>query len=249
MIEIEYLEQVGVLKLNRGITNAINLELVNQLSNSLKKMKEDPAVRGIVLTSSNNKFFAIGLDIPGLIGLSREEFRTFYQSFNQFCLELYTIPKPTVAAITGHATAGGCILTLCCDYRFIAEGRKFVGLNEIKLGVPVPYPADCMLQHLIGTQIARQITWYGEFYQPDALLEMGMVDEVLPQEQLLAKAVEKAKQLGELPREAFAEIKRNQVEVVEERVRKNLADKEQFFIECWFSEKTRERLNEAAKKF
>lgn len=77
-------------------------------------------------------------------------------------LALYTLPKPVVAAITGHAIAGGCILALCCDYRFISEGRKLMGLNEVKLGVPVPYLADRVLHALVGTRYAREIIESGE---------------------------------------------------------------------------------------
>ncbi|MHA2298789.1 MAG: enoyl-CoA hydratase/isomerase family protein [Candidatus Hodarchaeales archaeon] len=249
MIEVENYEEIGILKLNRGITNAINHELVKQLSGKLRMMKDNPDVHGIVLASSNDKFFAIGLDIPNLISLSREEFMSFYQSFNQLCIDLYTISKPTIAAITGHATAAGYILALCCDYRFIAEGRKLMGLNEIKLGVPVPYPADCILQNLVGAINAREITYTGDFYPPEASKKLGMVDEVILLDQVLERAIEKTKQLGSLSGEAFMKIKQNRIEVVKARILKKLTEKEQIFVDCWFSDETREQLNEAAKKF
>ena len=100
--------------------------------------------------------------------------------------KLFTFPKPTAAAISGHAIAGGCILTLCCDYRYIAEGRKLMGLNEIKLGVPVPYVADCILRSLVGFRHAREIMESGDFYQPETSFQKGLVDAVLPLENVLA---------------------------------------------------------------
>ena len=133
MIGVEYHDQVAIVRLDRPATNAINLQLVDELAEALEGVKRDADVRSLVLTSSNDKFFSIGFDIPQLFDLTREDFRSFYQAFNRMCLDLYTLPKPTVAAITGHAIAGGCILTLCCDYRFIAQGRKLMGLNEIML--------------------------------------------------------------------------------------------------------------------
>lgn len=249
LIRIEYRDRVAILKLNRGITNALNLQLVNQLAENLQKVRDDSDVHSLVLGSSNEKFFSIGFDIPELFKLTRKDFRVFYQAFNQVCIDLYTLPKPTIAAITGHAIAGGCILALCCDYRFIAEGRKLMGLNEIKLGIPVPYPGDCILRHVAGTRNAREISGTGEFYHPEELLQMGMVDQVLSLEQVLPKSIEKAKFLGALPHKAFGMIKRNSVEVIEAQILTHLAEKEQFFIECWYSDEARKRLKKAIKKF
>jgi len=165
------------------------------------------------------------------------------------CLSLYTLPKPTVAALTGHAVAGGCILALCCDYRFIAEGKKLMGLNEIKLSVPVPYLADCALQSIVGTRYARDMMDTGEFYGPADSLRMGLVDEVLPVEDVMARAVEKAGLLGACPRQAYALIKQNRVEQVEQRVLAEREEKERLFVDCWYSDEARRRLKEAIEKF
>jgi len=249
LIRTEYRDKVAILKLNRGITNALNLKLVNQLAENLQKVKDDSDVHSLVLGSSNEKFFSIGFDIPELFELTRKDFEVFYRAFNRVCMDLHTLTKPTIAAITGHAIAGGCILALCCDYRFIAEGRKLMGLNEIKLGIPVPYPGDCILRQLAGTRNAREIMDTGEFYHPKESLQKGMIDQVLSLKRVLSKSIEKAKMLGALPHEAFGMIKRNRVEMVQAQVLAHLAEKEQHFIECWFSGEARVRLKEAIKKF
>ncbi len=249
MISLEYRDHVAIAKLDRAITNSLNLELLNQLAGILQQVKQDSNARGLVLASSNEKFFSIGFDIPRLFELSQEDFRLFYTTYNRVCLDLYTLPKPTVAAITGHAIAGGCILTLCCDYRFIAEGRKLMGVNEIKLGVHVPYPGDYVLRQIVGARIAREAMESGEFYPAEQLLEMGMVDRVLPLDEVLPKAIEKAQSLGAFPQKAYAMIKHNRVETVEAQIRAQLEEKERFFIECWYSDETRQRLREAMEKF
>lgn len=249
MIKIDYHDTVAVLSLERDITNAINFEFIEELSRSLKKIKSNPDVNGLVLNSTNEKFFSIGFDIPQLYDLPKEDFRQFYKSFNQMCLDLYTLPNPTIAAIKGHAVAGGCILTLCCDYRFIAEGRKLMGLNEVKLGVPVPYLTDCMLQSIIDGRYAREIMESGDFYEPEKLLQIGMVDQIFPLADVLEKSLEKAKLLGSIQKEAYDTIKRNRVEIVEERVLKHWNNKQEIFVECWYSEKSRKQLKEAMEKF
>ena len=249
MILIEHYEKVSVMKLNRDVTNALNPTLIIKIGKIFKTLKEDPGVHGIVLSSSNDKFLSIGLDIPELFDLSREDFKKFYHSFNQLCLNLYTFPKPIIAAITGHAIAGGCILALCCDYRFIAEGRKLMGLNEIKLGVPVPYPGDCILRQLVGFRHARDIMESGEFFEPDKLIQFGMADNVLPLDQVIPQSIEKAKLLGSFSQNVFQIIKRNRVEAVEAQILKHLEKKEQLFVDCWYSDETRQQLKAAMKKF
>ena len=249
MINIDYKNTVAVVELRRGKTNALDLELVGNLQKSLQQLKADPGVRGVVLASASEKFFSIGFDIPQLFELARENFRVFYHDFNQVCLELYTLPKPTIAAINGHAVAGGCILTLCCDYRFIGQGRKFMGLNEIKLGVPVPYLADWVLRSLVGTRNARDMTETGEFYLPQKLVDLGLVDLILPTEELLARSVDKAQVLGSMPTDAYAVIKQDRVESIAAQVRKYTKEKEELFLNCWYLDEARQRLQEAMEKF
>lgn len=249
MIRVENDGTVAIVKLDRSITNAFNLELVTELDEMFQKIKHDSTIHSLVLTSTHEKFFSIGFDIPELFKLSKDDFSIFYKAFNRLCLDLYTFPKMTIAAITGHAVAGGCIVALCCDYRFIAEGKKKMGLNEIKLGVPIPYPADCILRQIVGFRNSREIVDTGEFYLPEKLLHMGMVDEIVPLEKVLAKAIEKASSIDELSPDAFALIKRNRVEGVTAQISSKLREKEQIFLECWYSDEVRSRLKIAMAKF
>jgi enoyl-CoA hydratase/carnithine racemase len=249
MISVEKRGKVALVWLDRSVTNAINMNCVKAMSAIIESLRSDPEVAGVVLSSSSANFFSIGFDIPELFDLSREEFGAFYGAVNQMCLDLYALPKPTVAAITGHAIAGGCILALCCDYRFIANGRKLIGLNEVKLGVPVPYPADRMLRELVGMRPAREIMEAGEFYGPDQALALGLVDRVLPLERVVEEAVEMAEELGSLPGVAYGMIKGNRVETILAEVKARGAEKEKIFIELWYTDQTRELLREAIKKF
>jgi enoyl-CoA hydratase/carnithine racemase len=249
LIQTEIKEKVIVLKFSRGVTNAINLSLVKELSESIKRATESKDIQGIVLTGSNNKFFSIGFDIPGLYDLSKEDFSVFYKSFNKVCIDLYTVPIPTIVAITGHATAGGCILALCCDYRFISKGRKLMGMNEIKLGVPIPYPVDCILRQTVDAYTALEIVSTGDFFLPDVLLRMGMVDEVLPLEEVFPKSIEKVKVLGKSLSESYGMNKQKRVEPVKAEILEYLEEKEERFINLWYSENVRELLKAAMEKF
>jgi len=249
LVAIEQHDTIAEIQLQNGITNAINLELVNQLSVTLSQTAQNDQIAGVVLSSSNEKFFSIGFDLPALYELSVKDFKVFYQAFNQFCLDLYTFSKPTLAAITGHAIAGGCILSLCCDYRFITNGRKLMGLNEIKLGVPVPYLADRILQEVVGAKYARMIMETGDFYEPGEAQALGLVDRVVTAEEMLSKGREKIRSIEASSLQAYEAIKRNRVEPLLERVERALERKTDVFIEHWFSTEARYRLAEAMKKF
>jgi enoyl-CoA hydratase/carnithine racemase len=249
LVEFEAVDNVAILKLNRGITNAINMDLAVELSSAVEEVRRSNYLRALVLTSSNDKFFSIGFDVPELINTTRREFLEFYHAFNQLCLNLYTLPKPTIAAITGHAIAGGCILTLCCDYRYISQGRKLMGLNEIKLGLPIPYFADRTLRQIVGDRAATEILYTGEFYPPEKALEMNLVDEVLPPEQVLQRAIEKVGAIGKLPDKAFAVLKENRTREISNEFLRNFEEELIVFVDFWFSEETQERLKEAIKSF
>lgn len=249
MTTVEQHGEIGVLTMNRGVTNALNLDFVEELHSIVKEVEDDETVRGLVLQSSNDKFFCIGFDIPQLISLPRDDFAHFYRSVSSMYLDLFALPKPTIAALTGHATAGGCILALACDYRYIAEGRKLMGLNEIKLGLPVPFIADLILRDLVGIRYSREIVEVGEFYAPDQTSEMGMVDEVLPLEQVRSAAREKLETIIEMPGQAYSMIKSNRVEGIVQEIRKLQETKESAFLDRWYAEDTRRLLKAAVSKF
>jgi len=249
MIQATTTDGVTVLRLDRGVTNPIDLELVTRLGEALTAAEDDGGVAALVLSSAGEKFFSIGFDIPALFPAPPPTFLHFFRSFDQLCLRLIGFPKPVVAALRGHATAGGCILALCCDYRFIAEGRRLMGLNEIKLGVPIPWPAECLLRRLVGPRAARDVIDSGEFFPPDQLLRLGLVDAVLPAAEVEEQAAQKARSLASTAGPAYRYIKRDRIESLEAEVRDRLQDKERIFLDCWYSEPARRRLTEAMEKF
>ena len=248
-VSVSRRDGTAVMMLDRRVTNALDLGLINELDENLEKMEQDPGVRGLVLGSASDRFFSIGFDIQKMFDYPRQDFETFFRAFNRVSLRLYTLPKPTAAALTGHAVAGGCILALCCDVRFMAEGRKLMGLNEIQLGVPVPYLPDCILRDIAGTRIAREVMETGRFYEPMECLQMGMVDGVFPAGEVLVRAVENVRSQAVWPPKAFAGIKRNRTQDIENRVLERQEEKHAYFIDCWYSDDARRLIGEAKKKF
>jgi enoyl-CoA hydratase/carnithine racemase len=249
MIKIETRETVACLQLDRGVTNPIDSELLDELRERLRGAESDEGVRALVLTGVSEKFLSIGFDIPALYPLDREGMRDFFRLFNEVAMELFLFPKPTIAAIRGHAVAGGCILALLCDRRFIAAGKSLMGLNEVKLGVPVPCLADRITRDLAGNRHARTILEEGEFHPPEETLAFGLVDRVLPGEELLEAAQAEALRLGALPPAAFALIKGERTREIAAYVKQRQADMETDFLDCWFAPGTRAQLEAAMENY
>jgi enoyl-CoA hydratase/carnithine racemase len=250
LIEVQTQENIAAVSLNRSKTNALNTELLNELHATLNTLKTDENVRALVLTSKSDRFFSIGLDVPYLYNLSDSEFEIFYRLFTQVCFDLFTVPKPVIAAISGHATAGGCILALCCDYRYISHGKAVMGLNEIKLGVPVPFLADYILHGLVGSQTARTLMEIGDFHPVEEVKRFGIVEEVVnPPSDLLPRTLEKATELSAYSSTAYAAIKHNRINPITIRYIQTREEEVKLFVECWYSETARHALKEIMKKF
>jgi enoyl-CoA hydratase/carnithine racemase len=248
-IEASTEKDIRILKLNRGVTNPFNLTMVEELTIHLKEVKENPSLTSLVIGSANDKIFSLGFDIPELSTKGPKEFETFFRAYNLLCLDLYTLPKPTIAALTGHTVAGGFIFASCCDFRILSQGKKFCALNEINLGVPVPFLSDCILRQLAGDRRATEMMYYGNMVPSEEALRMGIVDSLLPIDQVWPEAIAKAQALGALPTSAFGVIKANRTRDVAALIQQRLEEDIQLFIKFWFMDEARERLKEAMKKF
>lgn len=245
-VEIDGRGKTAVVRLNNGVTNAINPQLIEDLHEAALVVRKE--FRGMVLTGGD-KFFCIGFDLPTLIQLNRTGMSDFFNKFNDLALDLFTIPVPTCCAVTGHATAGGCVLALTGDYRFAAEGKKVIGLNEIKLGVPAPYLADLILRQIVGDRAATEMLYGGEYVTITEARDTGLVDDLSPLEEVVDKAAEKVSQMAGLPKAAFSAIKANRVKAIEEKYHAGRKATCEFFLDCWFTKPVQELLKEASLKF
>ena len=173
-VNIEEHEDVALLRIDNKVSNAISSAVVENLSDAVNQIKTE--FRGLVL-AGGEKFFSIGFNLPELLKLDRSGMTDFFYGFNKVVLDIFTLPMPTACSITGHAIAGGTILASSCDYRFLASGRKLMGLNEIKLGVPVPYLSDLMLRQIVGDRAATEMVYLGEFVEPIEAGKIGLIED------------------------------------------------------------------------
>jgi len=245
-VTVEDRGKVAKVRLENGVINAISSDLVDDLLTSLDDVQN--RFDAMVLCGGE-KFFCIGLALPELLTLDRQGMSEFWTRLDEAVLTLYRMPIPTVAAISGHATAGGTILGLACDYRIAAEGRTLVGLNEITIGVPVPFLADLMLKQVVGERTARDIAYSGDLMAAEAAVRIGLIDEVHPKAEVEEAAVSKALELSSLQGPAFSLIKAFRTEALAEYFIAHREEKKDNLLDCWFNPRVQRMLSEAAKKF
>jgi enoyl-CoA hydratase/carnithine racemase len=202
-----------------------------------------------VVLCGGDKFFSIGLDLPALLKLNRVQMSRFWTRFDDAVWCLYSLPMPAAAAIGGHATAGGTILALTADVRYVAEGRRLMGLNEVSIGVPVPFLADLLLRQVIGERAAAKITLAGELMPPEDARRIGLVDDVLPAERVERHALEKTSSLAGKPQPAFGITKNNRLLAVRSLFTRQREERQTELLDCWFDPAVQRMLAEAAEKF
>lgn len=239
---------VVLIKLTGGEINAINLQTIEALSTVLDDVV-DTGTKAVAFTSESEKFYSIGFDLPRVLDMGQEGIIGFYDHFNELCLRMYTLPIPTITAIPGHAVAGGCILASMTDFRFMAEGRGRAGVNELKLGLPVPYLASAVLTQVLGDRNATNMIFSGHLYEAQWLHRSGFVDQLLSQDQLIDEAILFIQEIGASPAKAFNMVKSERTDPVKRAFLENRENDRSKFLECWFSEESQALLQEAKKKF
>jgi Delta3-Delta2-enoyl-CoA isomerase len=192
---------VRELRLNRPPVNALGPELITGLLQSVEVAPREDK-RALVLSGSPGMFSA-GLDLPVLLKLDRMAMDTIWRDFYRLIKTLASSPIPIAAAITGHAPAGGTVLTLFCDWRVAAQGKFKIGLNEVQIGLPLPPVIFSGLRRLVGARAAERLAVPGLLVSPEEAATQGLVDEVVPAEQVVDSAVKWCQGLLALPEAAM----------------------------------------------
>jgi enoyl-CoA hydratase/carnithine racemase len=246
LIKLEPYGNTAMVRMAHGVTNAVGPDFINELSETLREVKD--GYRAMVL-AGGEKFFCIGLDLPVLMNLDRSRMTEFFYKFTDTLMDLFTLPLPTACAVKAHAVGAGMTFVVTCDYRFAATGRTLLGLNEIRLGVPAPYAADQMFRLMVGDMTASDLLFRGELIESAEAERLGILHAVAPKAEIEEIALNKVAEIAQSGPRACAAVKRNRTEEIRARYERKHAEKNEEFLDCWFSETTQELLKEAAKKF
>jgi enoyl-CoA hydratase len=204
LIAIEETDGITVVRIQRPPANAMSLELLAAGSEVVEQLRADgPAA--IVITGQGD-FFSGGVDLKLAPTLSEQQQAEMVAGINRLFFEWYGLPHPVVAAVNGHAAAGGMILALCADQR-IGSTRARYGLTELRVGVPYPGGALAVVRAELAPGPLRQTVLGAELVDAEAALQLGLVDELTEPDRVLDRALEEARRLAELPAGSYGQVK------------------------------------------
>ena len=216
-LEITYKDEYAIVKMNRGKVNAINFEMVQELRDTFHEMEEDTNVKGVILTGQPH-YFSAGLDLIELLQYDKSKIRDFFTSFSALYLELVQFRKPFISAISGHSPAGGCVLAVTSDNRYMADSDTYViGLNEVAVHIQISQNLTEVYAFWMGEGLASRYILEGKLLTAKEALAAGVVDELVPLEDVLERAEKQIKVYMRADQEILINTKR--------KLRKHLLDK------------------------
>jgi len=238
-VRLQSVDGVVHLVMDTGKANALGPDFLASLERTLEEA-ESQGAPALVLTGYGAHFSA-GLDLPALLPLPRAEMKALIVTFCRAMLRLFTMPLPVVAAVNGHAVAGGCVLAMQADVRLLADGDLRFGLKEAQLGIGLPALVVETLRCQVPAAALVPVALEGRLFTPAEALRLGLVEAVVPRADLLAAATARARELAAVPRAAYAQIKGALHEPVVRRIRHG-AEADEAWLDSWFSDEGRRRV-------
>ncbi len=210
-------EGYAIVQMNRGKVNAINHDMVNELRKTFATLENDSDVKGVILTGQPH-YFSAGLDLIELFQYNEEQITGFFNDFGALYLELVQFKKPFISAISGHSPAGGCVLAVTSDNRYMAEGEKYViGLNEVAVNIQISQNLTEIYAFWLGDGLASRYILEGKLLSGQEALSAGLVDELVPLNLVLERAEKQMNVYLKADQEILANTKL--------KLRKHLLDK------------------------
>lgn len=231
MIHLEPRDSVAVLRIEHGKANAADVELFDGLVQRLEEV-ERSAATAVVLTGTG-KMFSAGVDLFRVLDGGSAYLREFLPKLAGGLQRLLTFPRPVVAAVNGHAIAGGCVLACACDRRLMAEPGGVIGLTELLVGVPFPVAALETVRELLPACHLQDLVYRGRTLRPGEARAIGLVDELVEPGELLERSLATAAELAAIPEPAFALTKRLLRAPLLERIERYAGEIDAAVLENW----------------
>jgi enoyl-CoA hydratase len=245
MIARSQLEGVLTLRLAHGKASALDVELLDALLHELDGVAED--VRALVLTGTGS-IFSAGVDLFRLTREGPGYVRHFLPLLSRFLHRLFTFPRPVVAAVNGHAIAGGCVIVLACDARLMADDVGRIGVPELLVGVPFPAAALEVVRFAVPREKVQSLVYTGRTLSARDALGAGLIDEVVAPDALLTRAQELARQLATIPPPVFSLTKQSLRAEALERIDRAGERQDPAALEVWSAPQTHSSIREYLRR-
>ena len=240
MIKVTDHGSIRELQLNRPPVNALSTELIVALREGIERAPGE-GVRALVISGMPGKFSG-GLDVPLLLGLDRAGIERLWRELYGLMKSVACSTIPICAAITGHAPAGGTVISIFCDHRVAAEGDFRMGLNEVQVGIPLPPVILSTLRRQVGPRQAERLGVGGLLVTPEEALSVGLVDELAPPELVIERAKEWCGTMLALPPNAMFATRRRARADLTALFDHGSEQEQQIVLDSWFSPETQQTL-------
>lgn len=231
MINVSFRGAVVILELAHGKANTLDVEFCQALIKQFDDLNSN-AAKAVVITGLG-RIFSAGVDLIRLQAGGAGYVRTFLPVLSRLFDVVLQFPKPVVAAVNGHAVAGGCILACCTDRRLMAREASRIGVTELPVGLPFPALALEVMRHVTTPKYFSEVIYGGATYAPEAAIERGLVDEVVEPDALMERAIAAAETLAALSPPAFVIAKRQMQLPLIERMQRDGANIDVAVVEAW----------------
>jgi enoyl-CoA hydratase len=201
MIDVEHTGNIAVVRMRHGKANALDIEFCEALAARFAALRDSAAA--VVLTGSG-AIFSAGVDLKRVSAGGADYVRAFLPTLHRLYEAVFFHPKPVVAAINGHAVAGGAVLACCADRRIMGHESGRIGVTELLVGVAFPALAFEILRAAVPAEYLGEFVYSGATYVTDDALDSGWIDETAEPEDLVEDALAVAEELAMLPPAAFA---------------------------------------------
>ena len=240
MIQTTTTDGIVTLRLSHGKASALDIEFMDAIARAVAEVGASDA-RAVILTGTGS-IFSAGVDLYRLVDSGPEYVQRFVPALSRLVLDVFSMPKPLVVAVNGHAIAGGCIFTLCGDYRLMAAGTARIGIPELLVGVPFPPTILEIVRYAVPTQHIQSLIYTGRTLVPEEALRVGIIDEVT--DSLDARAAEVARQLATLPPAVFALTKRQLRDKTIRHAKRYAGELDDDMTKLWGDAETHARIRE-----
>ncbi|HXY90055.1 MAG TPA: enoyl-CoA hydratase/isomerase family protein [Xanthobacteraceae bacterium] len=202
MIDISLEGNVAVATMRHSKANAMDIEFCEAIAARFEELKQSKA-KAVVLVGEG-KIFSAGVDLVRALEGGADYFHRFLPALSKAFITAFFFPKPLVAAVNGHAIAGGCVLACCADRRLMAKGTARIGIPELLVGVPFPTIALEVMRFTIAARFIQDVFLTGATYLPEEALPRGLADEIVEPGDLMRRAIAAAEHFAAIRTEAFA---------------------------------------------
>jgi enoyl-CoA hydratase len=242
-VRIERAGPVELWRLDKPRGNAIDEALIEELIAAADRVAADDAVRGVLLASAHDRLFCPGFDLQALSEYDRPAMERFIRRFAHLVATLYGLPQPLVAALAGHAVAGGCIVALCADWRVLRTGGAQIGFNEGRVGVAMPGPVTVVLRATLAPPMVTRVALLGRNFEGAEALAVGLCDELHDADGFEAHCLTRLHEFTDKAPHALRLTKRYLRAPTLAAIRADDPTQVEEFLAAWFSPATRARIN------